>query len=85
TDGSVESDGFDLSNGSIIANDTKRDQRSNLSQLPIILLHHLTTSETEEPEYAGLVQLRIECASDDDRVLPQALRLESAVGNCIAP
>lgn len=31
------------------------------------------------------MQLRIECASDDDRVVPQALRIQPAVEICTAP
>ncbi|KAF8376467.1 hypothetical protein PRIPAC_82896 [Pristionchus pacificus] len=85
TDRGMEGDGFDLANGSILAHDTTKDQRSNLRQFPIVLLDHLSTAEAEEPIQSRLVQLRIECASDDDRVVPQALRIQPAVEICTAP
>ncbi|GMR49831.1 hypothetical protein PMAYCL1PPCAC_20026, partial [Pristionchus mayeri] len=55
----------------------------DLCQFSVVLLHHLATTEAEEPVNARLVQLCVECASDDDRVVPQALRIQSASEYCI--
>ncbi|GMT25928.1 hypothetical protein PFISCL1PPCAC_17225, partial [Pristionchus fissidentatus] len=55
-----------------------KDQTTNLRQFPVVLLHHLSPAQTEEPIEARLVELRIERASDDDGVVAESLRFEPA-------